>query len=293
MPPTILDLQHVSVARGDQTVLHDISLTLHAGEHLAILGPNGCGKSTLLKTITCELYPLVHPPSGIPPHVSIFGRQRWDLTVLRRRMGLVAPDLPGKPTLTTTGFDSVLTAFFSASALWPNLTVTDRMREQAHAALAEVDALPLATRLVGEMSAGQQRRVMIARALVGSRSEADSRSETSSRSDAYSLASRPSQTAPGDSAMLLLDEPSNALDLAAQRHLRDLLRTLAQRGTSILLITHQVSDIIPEIGRVLLMREGRILADGPRADLLTAPTLSDLFQTPVHLTEFGGLLHAW
>ena len=281
VPPTILDLQHVSVARGDQTVLHDISLTLHAGEHLAILGPNGCGKSTLLKTITSELYPLVRPTSGIPPHVSIFGRQRWDLTVLRRRMGLVSPDLPGKPTLTTTGSDAVLTGFFSASTLWPNLVVTSSMREQAHAALAEVDALPLANCLVGEMSAGQQRRIMIARALVGSRSEAGS------------PASGPSHTASGNPAMLLLDEPSNALDLAAQRHLRDLLRTLAEAGTSILLITHQVSDIIPEIGRVLLMREGRILADGPRADLLTAPVLSDLFQTSVHLTAFGGLLHAW
>ncbi len=270
MPPPILDLQHVSVARGDHLVLHDISLTLNGGEHLAILGPNGCGKSTLLKTITCELYPLARPSSGPPPRVSIFGRERWDLTHLRQRMGLVSPDLPGKPTLTTTGLDAVLTGFFSASTLWPNLVVTPAMRDLAQTTLAEVDGLSLAKKLVGQMSAGEQRRVMIARALVGSRSSAGS-----------------------GLAMLLLDEPSNALDLAAQRQLRSLLRSLAQGGASILLITHHIADIIPEITRVLLMREGRIVADGPRAELLTAPTLSDLFQTPVHLTEHDGFLHAW
>lgn len=276
MPP-ILDLQHVSVARGDQLVLHDISLTLQPGEHLAILGPNGCGKSTLLKTITCELYPIARPATGPPPHVSIFGRQRWDLTLLRRRMGLVSPDLPGRPTLTTNGLDAVITGFLSASTLWPNLAVTSPMRELAHAALAEVDGLPLAGKLVGEMSAGQQRRVMIARALVGSRWEA-------------SIAPHAQDPGPG---MLLLDEPTNALDLAAQRHLRNLLRSLAAAGTSILLITHHIADIIPEIARVLLMREGRIVADGARADLLTGPHLSSLFGTPVHLTEHEGFLNAW
>ncbi len=266
MPSPILNLQHVSVARGDHTVLHDISLTVEAGEHLAILGPNGCGKSTLLKTITCELYPLVRPET----RVEIFGRQRWDLTLLRRRMGLVAPDLPGELTLTTTGLDAVITGFFSASTLRPNLVVTPSMREQAWATLAEVDGLALANKLVGEMSAGQQRRVMIARALAGSRSAGS-----------------------GDGlAMLLLDEPSNALDLAAQRQLRDLLRSLAHAGTTLLLITHHIADILPEIDRVLLMREGRVVADGPRSTHLTAATLSDLFQTPVRLTEVDGFLHA-
>ncbi len=290
MPPPILDLQHVSVARGDHLVLHDISLTLNGGEHLAILGPNGCGKSTLLKTITCELYPLARPSSGPPPRVSIFGRERWDLTHLRQRMGLVSPDLPGKPTLTTTGLDAVLTGFFSASTLWPNLVVTPAMRDLAQTTLAEVDGLSLAKKLVGQMSAGEQRRVMIARALVGSRNAAANpaaAAPTSAMPRSGSLAEA------SNSAMLLLDEPSNALDLAAQRQLRSLLRSLAQGGASILLITHHIADIIPEITRVLLMREGRIVADGPRADLLTAPTLSHLFQTPVHLTEHDGFLHAW
>jgi iron complex transport system ATP-binding protein len=95
------------------------------------------------------------------------------------------------------------------------------------------------------------------------------------------------------SQMLLLDEPSNALDIAAQQELRSLMRRLAQQGTGILLITHHVSDIIPEIDRILMMKDGRIIADGPKAQLLTAPALSDLFRTEIHLTEKDGFHHAW
>src|SRR5216683_254216 len=258
MPP-FLHLAHVNVARGDNVVLHDINLTVNTGEHIAILGPNGCGKSTLIKTIACECYPLVRPETK----VSIFGRERWDLTELKKRLGVVAAELPGKPTLSTTGRDAVLTGFFSSSTLWPNLTVTEAMRTRADEVLHQIDAVPLADKPVGEMSAGQQRRIMIGRALVAS------------------------------SQMLLLDEPSNALDLAAQADLRNLLRRLAQQGTGILLITHHIADIPPEIDRILMMKDGRIIADGPKAELLTAPRLSNLFKTDVHLTHKDGFHHAW
>jgi iron complex transport system ATP-binding protein len=256
---TFLYLSHVNVARGENVVLHDINLSVNAGEHIAILGPNGCGKSTLIKTITCECYPIVQPET----EVSIFGRERWDLTELKKRLGVVSAELPGKQTLTTSGRDAVLTGFFSSSTLWPNLTVTDEMRSRADEILALIDAEPLRDKLVGHMSAGQQRRIMIGRALVAS------------------------------SQMLLLDEPSNALDLVAQQELRNLLRRLAQQGTGILLITHHVSDIIPEIDRILMMKDGSIVADGPRSQLLTAQKLSDLFHVEVRLMEKDGFHHAW
>ncbi|MCU1247840.1 MAG: transporter related protein [Edaphobacter sp.] len=265
MPP-FLHLAHVNVARGDNVVLHDINLTVNTGEHIAILGPNGCGKSTLIKTITCECYPIAMPETK----VTIFGRERWDLTELKKRLGVVSPELPGRPTLHTTGRDAVLTGFFSSSTLWPNLTVTEAMRARADEVLAQVDALDLANKPVGEMSAGQQRRIMIGRALVGSSSSGNEATQ-----------------------MLLLDEPSNALDLAAQADLRNLLRKLAQQGTGILLITHHIADILPEIDRILLMREGRIVADGPKAELLTAANLGSLFKTEVNITERDGFYHAW
>jgi len=195
--------------------------------------------------------------------VRIFGRERWDLTELKKRLGVVSAELPGKPTLHTTGRDAVLTGFFSSSTLWPNLTVTEAMRVRADEVLKQIDAVGLAEKPVGEMSAGQQRRIMIGRALVGS------------------------------AGMLLLDEPSNALDLAAQADLRGLLRRLAQQGTGILLITHHIADIPPEIDRILMMREGRIVADGSKEELLTASRLSELFKTEVQLSERDGFFHAW
>jgi iron complex transport system ATP-binding protein len=137
------------------------------------------------------------------------------------------------------------------------------MRIRADEVLTQVDALDLANKPVGEMSAGQQRRIMIGRALVAS------------------------------SQMLLLDEPSNALDLAAQVDLRNLLQKLARQGAGILLITHHIADILPEIDRILLMRDGRIVADGPKADLLTPGNLSNLFKTEVNMIERDGFYHAW
>jgi iron complex transport system ATP-binding protein len=258
---TFLELQHVNVARGETTVLHDIHLSIVAGEHIAILGPNGCGKSTLIKTITRECYPIPYPKTK----VSIFNRERWDLTELKKRLGVVSAELPGKPTLYTTGRDAVLTGFFSSSTLWPNLiaAITSEMQTRTDEVLHRIGAEDLRDKPVGEMSAGQQRRIMIGRALVAS------------------------------SQMLLLDEPSNALDLHAQQDLRALLRSLAQQGTGILLVTHHIADIIPEIDRILMMKAGRIYADGPKSTLLTESTLSDLFETEIHLTQREGFYNAW
>jgi len=258
-----LELANVNVARGDRVVLHDVNLTIRSGEHVAILGPNGCGKSTLIFTITCQIYPMVQP--GM--QVRIFGRDRWDLTQLRKHFGVVGAglmgELPGERTAVTTGLDAVIAGFFSASTLWPNLHVTEEMRERAGEALRRMEATHLAEQLVGEMSAGEKRRIMIARALVH----------------------RPRQ--------LLLDEPSNALDLAAQRELRETLRGLAREGTGLVLVTHHLGDILPEIERVILMRGGRIVGDGPREELLTASKLSELFGAPVRIGRDEEWLHSW
>jgi len=254
-----LQLRHVNVARGDRVVLHDVNLTVRTGEHVAILGPNGCGKSTLIMAITGQVYPMFQPDMV----VRIFGRERWDLTQLRKHFGVVAAELPGERTAVTTGLDAVIAGFFSASTLWPNLHVSDEMRERGREALERIEAAHLGGRLVGEMSAGEKRRILIARALVH----------------------RPQQ--------LLLDEPSNALDLAAQRDLRETLRRLAREGTGLVLVTHHLGDILPEIERVILMRGGRIVGDGPREDLLTEARLSELFNAPVRIGRDEEWLHSW
>ena len=259
--PAIVELEHVYAARDGETVLHDVSLRIDQGEHVVLLGPNGCGKSTLLKVLTCELYPLPRPET----RVRIFGRERWELTELRRRMGVVSAELPGKPTLTTSGFDAILTGFFSSSTLWPNLTVTTEMRDRAERILVQVGAETLRNKSVGAMSAGQQRRIMIGRAMAGTT---------------------------GEVQVLLLDEPSNALDLAAQYELREMLRALAQAGTAILLVTHQVADILPEMTRVLMMRGGRLVADGSKSELLNSVRMSGLFGRDLRVDEADGVYFA-
>lgn len=257
-------MHNVHVARGEATVLHAIGLEVAQGECIAILGPNGCGKSTLIKTMTRELYPLVLPGT----RVEIFGRERWDVTELRRRLGVVTSETPSKSALGTTALDVVLTGFFSSSTLWPNLTVTQAMRTTAEEAMEQVGAAAFAHRELGTLSAGQQKRVLIARALVGS----------------------------GDSPgqrVLLLDEPSNALDLQAQAELRHTMRALARAGTGLILVTHHIADVVPEITRVITMQDGRIVGDGSRSSMLTEGSLSKLFTTTVSLSERDGFLHAW
>lgn len=254
-----LRMKQVSVARGDSIVLHDVNLSIATGEHAAILGPNGCGKSTLIKTITCECYP-IHTPEM---QCRLLGRERWDVSQLRQHLGVVSADLPGERTPVSKGRDVVVAGFFSASTIWPNLHITEEMRERAQEAMALMEASHLADKFVGQMSAGEQRRIMIARSLVH----------------------KPK--------MLLLDEPSNALDLAAQRELRDALRVVAQQGTGIIMVTHHLADILPEIDRVIMMRAGRIFADGPRQKLITVEQLRNLFGVEVTLTERDGYWHSW
>lgn len=247
-------MRRVNVARGDAVVLHDINLTIETGEHVAILGPNGCGKSTLIKTITRECYPIVAPEM----EMRLLGRERWDVSQLRQHLGVVEANLPGERTPVTRGLDAVIAGFFSASTLWPNLHVTEEMRARAHEALERMQARRLEEKLVGQMSAGEQRRIMIARALVH------------------------------QPEMLLLDEPSNALDIAAQRELREALRRIARQGTGIMMVTHHLADLLPGIDRVIMMRDGRIAADGTKEELIQPEKLSALFGTDVHVTEKDG-----
>src|ERR1700733_10286732 len=263
-PAEFLSMRNVDIARGQKVVLQEVNLTIATGEHIAILGPNGCGKSTLIKAMTCECYPIVRSAM----EMKVYGRDRWDVQELRKHLGVVATELPGERTSVTRGLDAVVSGFFSSSTLWPNLEVTEPMRASALDALGLLGAGHLRDRWVGEMSAGEKRRVMIARALVH----------------------RPE--------MLLLDEPSNALDLAAQRELREILRDVAagsggRRGTGVVMVTHHLADILPEIDRVVMMRGGRIVADGRKQELLQAARLEGLFGVEIELTERHGYWHSW
>src|SRR5467141_3486659 len=251
IPAPLLSLAHVTVMRGDRVALQDITLEIVCGEHVCILGPNGCGKSTLIKTITRECYPLAREGSVM----RILGRERWDIFELRSKLGIVSPDLLASCTTDATGRDVVLSGFFSSTRIFPHQHPDPAHLARAHETLARLGIAHLAQRAVVEMSSGEAKRTLIARALVH------------------------------EPRTLLFDEPSNALDIGAKMQLRETMRELARGGLGILLVTHHVSEIIPEIERVVLLREGRVAGDGPKEELLTAERLSALFGAQVQLAR--------
>lgn len=252
-------MRRISVMRGDRIILDDIDLRIGVGEHVAILGPNGCGKSTLIKTVTRELYPLLREGSAL----RLLGRERWDIFELRSAMGIVTNDLMTDCSREITGEELVLSGFFSSIGVWPHQSITDAMRGRARQILTQLEVEHLARQPVNEMSSGEARRILIARALVH------------------------------EPKALVLDEPTTSLDVFAQHEVRQMIRRLAQSGVGMILVTHHLADIPPEVERVILMRDGRILADGAKADLLRPEALTGLFGIAVEVTERDGFYHLW
>jgi len=259
MEPALVDLNNVRVVRGDNVALDDFSLKINTGQHVAILGPNGCGKSTLIKTITRECYPVIRDGSSM----TILGKSRWNIFELRSVLGIVSNDLMQDVTGETSGREVVLSGFFSSTRIFDHQTVEPEQRKRADAVLERTGVPHLADRPVAEMSSGEAKRILIARALVH------------------------------DPQTLLFDEPSNSLDVFAQHGLRESMRALAQSGIGIVLVTHHLSDVIPEIDRVVLMRKGKIQGDGKKQDLLNPKEISTLFGLPVDITQRDGYYHLW
>ncbi|HXY00741.1 MAG TPA: ATP-binding cassette domain-containing protein [Candidatus Limnocylindrales bacterium] len=256
-PIPLLEMKNVSALRGENLALDRMSLRIDVGEHVCIFGPNGCGKSTLIRTITRENYPLVRDGSSM----TILGQSLWNVLELRSLLGIVSPDMLAACTTDARGLDVVLSGFFSSTRIFPNHAPQVEHRRRAEAALERLNIGYLAERPVMEMSSGEAKRTLIARALVH------------------------------EPQTLLFDEPSNALDIAGQVGLRETLRELARSGLGILLVTHHVSEIIPEIERVVLLQRGRVVADGPKRNVLTGKRLSQLFGVPVKLFREDGYFH--
>ena len=251
----LLEIDGASVVRGDAAVLDRLTIRVLEGQHTAILGPNGAGKSTLIAMIFRELYPL---HGG---QVRIWGEERWRVADLRQTLGLVSPaaqrDLAGDSGGRLKVFDAVASSFFSARGLWRGHELDDRMRTRTEEVLKQAGVAHLAHREVATLSSGEARRTLIARALVH----------------------RP--------RALLLDEPCQGLDPGTRRHFLEDLRKLGANGITLIMVTHHIEEVLPEISQVVLLKAGQVVASGSKDELLTEPILSDLFGADVHLSRSG------
>ena len=263
--PPLLQLTDATVVKNGVRILDGLTLTIQAGEHTAIVGPNGAGKSTLIHLLTEQDHALAREEG--PPPVQILGSARWNVFELRSRLGIITSDLHhrfvnGNAAGSITGERAVLSGFFATQGFVDPSAVDHVMQEKAAAALARLEAAHLAGKRLDEMSTGEARRILIARALV---------------------------TEP---LALILDEPTTGLDMVARRRFLALVSRIARAGTTIVLITHHVEEIIPEIDRVILLKSGKVACAASKPSALTSETLSAVYGAPMTLQQINGYYYA-
>lgn len=262
LPETkLIEIRNATIWRGKTCVFRNLDLEIDQHERVAILGPNGSGKTTLLKTLNRELYPVVKADSW----VRILGHEKWNVWELRKRFGVVSHDLQQRYTPSTTALEVVVSGFFSSIGVHGTLSglVDNYQLTAAAAALSELDIESLRDTPLKSMSTGQQRRCLLARALVH----------------------RPDT--------LILDEPTAGLDFAASFDYLEHLRRLALQGRNIVVVTHHLNEIPPEVDRVILLQNGRIAADGPKSTVLTGERLSEIYETGIRVAEIDGYYLAY
>lgn len=260
-PPPLLEVSNVTVQRDDVTILDSLSVVVPHGGHTAVLGPNGSGKTSLLRVLLRHYYPSVME-AGHQGTVRVLGRSDWEVSTLRRQMGVVSASVDEAFGSGRSGRMQVVEAVasgFTATEL-PAFVAppTPESRRSVHQALQRVEALHLLGRTVATLSTGERRRVMIARALVH----------------------RPS--------ILVLDEPTTGLDIAGRHALIGTLRQIASSGdVTIVVVTHHVEEVIPEIDHVVLLERGRVAFAGEKEEALTDARLSALYAMPLRVERHG------
>ncbi|WP_427871204.1 ABC transporter ATP-binding protein [Leucobacter luti] len=250
----VLRLTDVSFVRDRRPILDDVSWSVDEDQRWVILGPNGAGKSTLLKLVSAS----DHPSKG---KVEVLDERLGavDVFELRNRIGFVSSATARRIPPTETVRDLVLTAAYSVEGRWNEEYDAVDVR-QAERILAEWDLADFADHKFGTLSDGERKRAMIARAVMT------------------------------DPELLLLDEPSASLDLGARERLLQMLSGFAQSPSSpaMIMVTHHVEEIPPGFTHVLMVRDGRIAAQGPIAETLTAENLESTFGMRFELSETDG-----
>lgn len=254
----IVELRNVTAFRGDTKVFERLTLLIGRGEHTAILGPNGAGKSTLLKLLACELHPVPHEGTLL----RLFGRERWNVWELRRYLGVVSHELQHRYLEDVTGLEVILSGYHASIGTYDHQQFEIKQRTRAQDIARTLGVMDLIDRPFGTLSTGEQRRFLLGRALVH------------------------------DPAVLVFDEPTSGLDLPACFAYVEMMRELIRAGKTLLLVTHHIHEIPPEIERVVLLKGGRVVGDGAKARVLTGEALTFLYGMPIELVQINGFYQA-
>src|SRR5262245_17109883 len=254
----IIEIKNVTAYRGQTRVFNGLSLEIARGCNTAILGPNGAGKSTLLQLLSRDIYPVQREGS----YVRVFGRERWNVWELRAHFGIVSHDLQQQYMGNVRGLNIILSGYYSSidTAWHHQFSVEDK--ERADHVMKTLGVAELRDRTFAEMSTGEQRRFLLGRALIN---------------------------APDT---LVLDEPTSGLDLKACFQYLDIIRGLIRDGKTVILVTHHIHEIPPEVSRVVLLKDGAVVADGEKREILSAENLTALFETPIELVRGNGFYQA-
>lgn len=250
----LYQLRNATVRRAGRDILHINDLTLNEGESLAVLGPNGSGKSTFVNLLTREVLPLYR---DVPP-VLFRGQANATLADIKAQVGFVSSCMQAQISVHLPCIQVVEGGLFGSLGRPMRMSVTPEQTAKALAVMEDLGIANLAERDVMTLSTGQARRVLIARALVH------------------------------DPSILVFDEPCTGLDPEGMYYVRLTMSRIAAAGRAVVLVTHYPEDIVPEIGRVLLLKDGAVLADGPKQDVLTGPALTTLFDVPIDVHEYDG-----
>ncbi len=218
--------------------LDGVSLEVQAGEFLAVLGPNGAGKSTLMKL----LGGLLQPKRG---DVSIEGRavHAWSMKEKAQRLAMVPQSLSSLPEVTVEAFVSY--GRYAHGRVFAGAGAGDY--KAVKEALLRADLSELKARPLAELSGGQRQRAMVARALAQ------------------------------EARVLLVDEPTNALDPEHQLQVFDLLADLCDRGHSVVVVTHELNLASQFVSQGLLLAAGKTVASGPIEEVLRPEVLQPVY----------------
>lgn len=252
-----LELRNVSVVRDGRHILRSVDLDIFKGENVAVIGPNGSGKTTLIKLLRGDIHPYYDEDS--PAVMRIFGMERWNLFDVRSRMGVVSMDLQNMFRNDTKVYEVICSGFFNSLDVFRNHTVTDEMVSKVHSCALMMGIDDLLTRDIEHLSLGEMRRALIARAMVT------------------------------DPDLLVLDEPMTGLDIVMKSKFRAMFDILIEKGVSIVMITHELTDIPASVRRVVMIRDGEVFADGDKYALLTDGRISELYGETIKVESSNGI----